>query len=176
MTLNIQQRQVASAMLSAIVFSLIYIGIFYYWLRIDLIPTVGEMHRLDYAIRCDLFAVLMLLFGIGAIANQRFFSSIAIGGETPASDRSLVINVRYLQNTLEQLVLLVMTHLGLATLLPIESMRLIPILVSLFIIGRFLFWIGYHRSALSRAFGFAVTFYPTVVCLIYCCFIVMIHK
>jgi hypothetical protein len=32
----------------------------------------------------------------------------------------------------------------------------------LFCLGRLTFWIGYHVGGPWRAFGFAVTFYPTV--------------
>lgn len=175
MGLNIGQRQVAIAMFFAAIFSFIYIGIAYYWLPIDVAPSIDPQSRLQYVIRCDLFAILMLLLGIACVAKQRFFSPTAIGGDTLEADRSIVINIRYIQNTLEQCVLLFITHLALATIVPAETMKLIPILVSLFVIGRLLFWIGYHHSALSRAFGFATTFYPTAVCLIYSCFEI-IHR
>ena len=46
-------------------------------------------------------------------------------------------------------------------------LRLLPVLVGLFVVGRVAFWIGYHQSPLSRAFGFATTFYPTVVVLVW---------
>jgi hypothetical protein len=36
-------------------------------------------------------------------------------------------------------------------------------LAALFSLGRLAFWIGYRHGAPWRAFGFAVTFYPTVV-------------
>jgi hypothetical protein len=32
----------------------------------------------------------------------------------------------------------------------------------LFLLGRTLFWIGYHKSPYLRAFGFGLTFYPSV--------------
>ena len=37
-----------------------------------------------------------------------------------------------------------------------------PILTALFLLGRVLFWIGYHKNPYLRAFGFGLTFYPTV--------------
>ena len=33
----------------------------------------------------------------------------------------------------------------------------------LFVLGRILFWVGYHTNPYLRAFGFGITFYPTVV-------------
>ena len=35
-------------------------------------------------------------------------------------------------------------------------------LTALFLLGRVLFWIGYHYNPYLRAFGFGITFYPTV--------------
>jgi uncharacterized membrane protein YecN with MAPEG domain len=39
---------------------------------------------------------------------------------------------------------------------------LVPLLGGLFCGGRVLFWIGYRHGAVGRAFGFALTFYPSV--------------
>ena len=76
----------------------------------------------------------------------------------------------YIQNTTEQLLLLLVAHAGLALVLPVESLSLIPLLVALFLVGRITFWAGYLRSAPARAFGFATTFYPTVAVLFYVAF------
>jgi hypothetical protein len=38
----------------------------------------------------------------------------------------------------------------------------LPILTMLFVLGRILFWTGYHKNPHLRAFGFGLTFYPTV--------------
>ena len=35
------------------------------------------------------------------------------------------------------------------------------------LLGRALFWIGYHKNPLLRAFGFGLTFYPTVIIIVW---------
>ena len=44
---------------------------------------------------------------------------------------------------------------------PLQEARSLIILTALFLLGRVLFWIGYHYPYV-RAFGFGITFYPTV--------------
>jgi hypothetical protein len=56
-------------------------------------------------------------------------------------------------------------HLGLAAALPHPDVLLVTLVV-LFGLGRLLFWLGYARGAAGRAFGFALTFYPTAFALI----------
>ena len=75
---------------------------------------------------------------------------------------SIEIDRRYIQNTLEQLILAIVAHLALVTIVAPESIRAVAVLVMLFVIGRVTFWIGYHYSGPARAFGFGTTFYPTV--------------
>ena len=45
---------------------------------------------------------------------------------------------------------------------PPEEARSLIILTGLFLLGRVLFWVGYHVNPYLRAFGFGITFYPTV--------------
>jgi hypothetical protein len=42
----------------------------------------------------------------------------------------------------------------------------LPAAAILFLIGRILFFLGYAEGAASRAFGFALTFYPTLMLLV----------
>ena len=51
---------------------------------------------------------------------------------------------------------------GLALYCPPEEARTLIILTALFLMGRMLFWVGYHYNPYMRAFGFGITFYPTV--------------
>ena len=123
--------------------------------------------RLAFAARWLLIPGFALLAGIGMVANRRFFVPDAIDGTRTPESRSLEINLRYNQNTLEQTVLAAIAWAGLALQLPHDNLALIPVLAIVFGIGRAAFWIGYLVSPGARALGFALTFYPTVAALIW---------
>ena len=55
----------------------------------------------------------------------------------------------------------------LYTFLDTYSIKLIPILAILFVLGRIAFWIGYLKEPIEGAFGQGVTLYPTIAVLIY---------
>ena len=160
------QRKVVIGAIAAIVFSATFFEVVFRLTDFRLTPPGGidVSWRLEYALKCEVFAALCLLAGVGMIANRRFFIPDAIaGGPSP----SIEIERRYVENTLEQLVLAVVAHLALVVVVPDDSIRVVAILVMLFVIGRATFWIGYHISGPARAFGFATTFYPTVAAYVY---------
>ena len=122
--------------------------------------------RLIGTARADVFVLCWLAAAIGNVARLRFFSTDDIAGSGSGTPSAAVDQAKgVLQNTLEQVVLAVPVHVALAVLLA-SSMPLIVALAALFAIGRLLFWIGYSRGAEARAFGFALTFYPSVAGLI----------
>ena len=118
--------------------------------------------RLAFAAKWLLVPGFCLLAGIGMLASRRFFSSDAIDGTRAPQSSALEINLRYNQNTLEQTALVVIAWPLLALWLPAPQLGLIPVLAALFAAGRIAFWIGYLIAPWARAFGFALTFYPTV--------------
>lgn len=166
MALSSEQRVVLIGMAGAAIFSLSFVLMAYRFAAFEPPPGDSGAERIVYTLRCDFWAVFALLAGIGRVAGQRFLSN-EIDGTAPARSRALQVNRTYIQNTTEQTLLLLFAHIGLALVVSHELLRLIPILVALFLIGRITFWAGYHHSAQARAFGFATTFYPTVVSLLY---------
>jgi hypothetical protein len=123
--------------------------------------------RLAFAVRWLLWPGFTLLAGVAMVANRRFFLEDAIDGTRAPASRSLEVNLRYNQNTLEQVVLAAIAWSGLALALPFERLSLIPALAILFVIARALFWSGYLLAPWARALGFALTFYPTVAVFIW---------
>jgi uncharacterized membrane protein len=122
----------------------------------------GAAARLAFAAQWLTVPGIALLVGIGFTANRRFFLADAIDGTQTPQSRALDIALRYNRNTLEQTVLAAIAWLGLALALPQARLALIPELAILFAAGRALFWLGYLYAPWARAFGFALTFYPTV--------------
>ncbi len=106
---------------------------------------------------------LVMLVMIGRLAQRRFFADSLIDGAAYAPGSAADIDQRVLTNTFEQLVLALCIWPGAAILLADKGPGVIMALGLGFVIARLAFWAGYHKSPPLRAFGFAATFYPTVL-------------
>jgi len=130
-------------------------------------PEASAGERLAFALKADAFLALWLGVSIGLLARHRFFTPADIdgGGLSQGSETAKVLQAT-LQYTLAQTVLAVLVHLAWATLMPVCWMAAIPAAAILFLSGRVLFIRGYRGGAPSRAVGFALTFYPSVLMLV----------
>jgi hypothetical protein len=133
-------------------------------------PEASAGERLAFALQADVFLALWLGVSIGLLARHRFFTPEDIdgGGLSRGSETANVLQAT-LQNTLEQTVLAVLVHLAWAALMPVSWIAAIPAAAILFLCGRMLFVRGYRGGAPSRAVGFALTFYPSVLMLVIVC-------
>jgi hypothetical protein len=125
------------------------------------LPEDNLANRLAFALRWMLLPGLCLLLGV-VVAGRRGFVPDAIDGTRTPASRSLEINLRYNQNTLEQTMLACIAWASLATTLPTVSLVLIPAMATLFAIGRTAFWVGYLIHPMGRAFGMVLTVVPTI--------------
>jgi hypothetical protein len=130
-------------------------------------PAVPEAEAIRLALHWLVVPGLCLLAGIGFTANRRFLTPGAIDGGRQPDDPILEINLRYNQNTLEQTVLAAIAWLGLAAAAADRAAVLLPVLALLFAVGRATFWAGYVYAPWARAFGLALTFYPTAAILVW---------
>lgn len=114
--------------------------------------TIGD--RLTFAFKCWALAVLFCFAtGIDAVAHERL-QSPAFDPLTNHETRRLRVNLRYLQNTLEQLIMFTAGLFGLAFYARGgDGMRAVEATAAVWILFRFAFWIGYHRSAAMRSIG-----------------------
>lgn len=110
--------------------------------------------RMLVALKCLAVATLFaLVAGVEAVAHERFqgaaFDPLA-GHQT----KRLQVNLRYLQNTLEQTLIFAVALFGLAAYMTSgEAMRAVPAVTVIWVVNRYAFWIGYHRSAAMRGLG-----------------------
>ncbi|MCW4462323.1 MAPEG family protein [Sphingomonas sp. BT-65] len=103
-----------------------------------------------FTLGCVAASVLLaFLPGIEAVAHERLFSR-AIDPLAGADSRRLVVNQRYVQNTLEQLWVFAP---GLALLGLYADPRVVAATAITWVIGRWAYWIGYHRDPLWRGIG-----------------------
>jgi uncharacterized MAPEG superfamily protein len=152
-----EQRRFPAAVRAAMAIAvLLSVGL---WLGLcRLLPPLPDMQtpiaRLTFALKCSAVAVLLsLMTGIEAVAHERFqgdaFDPLA-GHET----ERMKINLRYLQNTLEQTLLFIPGLLALAMYCTDgRAMRAIVATTAVWILSRAAFWIGYHRGSRYRIVG-----------------------
>jgi hypothetical protein len=132
---------------------------FLLWLAIArLVPPLAGMDglggRMIFTLKCCCVTVLFcLVTGVEAVAHERLFSP-AFDPLSGFETRRLRVNQRYLQNTVEQILVFAAGLFGLAAYSPGGSaMRAVLATTIVWILGRAAFWIGYHRSAAMRGLG-----------------------
>ena len=122
------------------------------------LPALNGMEdvgaRMLIALKCVVVATLFaLVAGVEAVAHERL-QSAAFDPLAGHQTKRLQVNLRYLQNTLEQTVIFAVALFGLAAYMTSgEAMRAVPAVTVIWVVNRYAFWIGYHRSAAMRGLG-----------------------
>ena len=132
--------------------------LFWHWVPAEW-STPGD--RIALVFKCAAFAVLPGIIGICVVSAQRLDPKMWVG-RMAKPNSALDINTRFILNTFEQFSAYLVAIAVVALYSPAEEARALPILTMLFLLGRILFWIGYHKNPYLRAFGFGLTFYPSV--------------
>jgi uncharacterized MAPEG superfamily protein len=168
--LDLRRQQTATVVPIAVAFPVaivLWFGTYY------LLPPLAGMEdvvaRLVFALKCSCVAILFcFVAGIEAVAHERLRSPAIdplSGYDTPR----MRVNLRYLQNTLEQLVPFVAGVFGLAVYCSDgRSMRAVAATTVVWIAARIAFWIGYHRSSAQRGIG-APGMVVSILVLLYVC-------
>lgn len=122
------------------------------------LPPLGGMEdigaRMLVALKCLVVATLFaFVAGVEAVAHERL-QSAAFDPLAGHQTKRLQVNLRYLQNTLEQTLIFAVALFGLAAYMTSgEAMRAVPAVTVIWVVNRYAFWIGYHRSAAMRGLG-----------------------
>ncbi len=130
------------------------------------VTAASNADRLAFVFRSELATGFVLWAMIARVGAIRYYSPKDIGGAAGGPEtREIAVARAALQNTVEQSILAIIAHSALALALPADRMAVIVALIGLFVIGRIAYWFGYPKGAAARAFGFALTFYPTIIAL-----------
>ena len=136
-----------------------------YWLVPPLANLGDEAARVAFAWRC-VCVVVMLCFlpAIEAVAHKRFGASDV---DLVTGHSSRRFEVRFLQHTMEQLLLFIPSLIGLATYCADGAqMRAVLAATTVWIVSRWAFRIGYERGARVRGAGL-IGMVQSVVILMY---------
>jgi len=105
---------------------------------------------------------------IARLAKHRFFTPEDIHGSalTSGSEKAKLLQA-LLQNTLEQSCLALPVYIATSLVAPAPLLPVVPAAAVMFLFGRLFFFAGYAKGAPARAYGFGLTFYPTVLLLLF---------
>jgi uncharacterized membrane protein YecN with MAPEG domain len=168
MSLTTTQRRVAAGMAGGLATTLLVFSLSASLHPVDA-KAVGLNARLAVVAAAILAPALSLVISIARLAKHRFFNAKDIDGSalTQGTDQARLLQA-LLQNTLEQTAIAIPVYLCWGVVASHAMLAMVAAAGILFLAGRLLFFIGYSGGAASRAFGFALTFYPTLVLLIGC--------
>ena len=130
----------------------------------EIADTLGE--RLAYALKANIVAILPFVIMIITVANSRFLSE-AIDPTRRAESRSMEIDGRVVDNTLQQNFVFAIASLSLSTVVSMHQLQVVWACAIVFVVARSAFWLGYRLNPLYRAPGMAATAYMNLGMLLY---------
>lgn len=127
---------------------------------------VEALDRLSLAIMACIIPMAFLSLAIARLAKHRFFSTRDIDASTEQTQtvRAGILQ-SLVQNTAEQTLLAALVYCAWSLLMPANYLSVFPMASLAFGVGRVLFFVGYENGASSRAIGFTLSFYPSVLML-----------
>ena len=149
------------------------------WLLTKALPApkmAGAMaERLAYALWANVVAVVPFFIMLAHVGNSRFLSD-AIDPTRHAEGRTMEIDGRVADNTLQQNFVFALATLALATVVPSSSLQVVWACAIVFVVARIGFWFGYRRHPLYRAPGMAATAYLNLGMILYVLYAVFIRS
>ncbi|XP_069074100.1 transmembrane protein 79 [Pleurodeles waltl] len=156
-------KAVASFVAALVIFPCFLYGA-YVFLPFDvpLMPDVGM--RLVYTLRCGVFATFPIIIGLVVYGISRICA--ASFDPFGKREREVEVHRRYATQSVHLFVLYFFNLAVLATYLPQELMKLVPLLTGLFALARLTYWLAFAMGRSFRGFGYGLTFLPMVAMLL----------
>jgi len=144
------------------------------WILTKALPTpamadmLGE--RLAYALRANIVAIVPFFIILITVGNSRFLSE-AIDPTRHAESRSMEIDGRVADNTLQQNFVFAVASLAMSTIVPLQHLQVVWACAIVFVVARGVFWLGYRINPLYRAPGMSATAYMNLGIILYVLFL-----
>ena len=143
------------------------------WALMDILPIPAvpdtTSDRLAYALRANVVAIMPFIVMVVTVANARFLSA-AIDPTRHAESRSLEIDRRAADNTLQQTFVFTVAMLATSTIVPLDHLQIVWASVIVFVAARAAFWLGYRLDPLYRAPGMSATAFINLGMVLYVAF------
>ncbi|XP_030043600.1 transmembrane protein 79 [Microcaecilia unicolor] len=139
----------------------------------------GISTRLVYTLRCSVFATVPIIIGLIVCGISRLcFSSADLDchhGEYNKWEREVKLHQHFVSQSVQLFVLYFFNLAVLATYLPQETLKLIPLLTGFFALSRLIYWLAFAMGRVFRGYGYGLIFVPLLamlVCNLYFIFVV----
>ncbi|KAF3690753.1 Transmembrane protein 79 Mattrin [Channa argus] len=114
--------------------------------------------RIVFTLCCCVVAALPILLAmLGGALCQFCTGSFNLQVSLP---RRQAVQQLFVTASLEQFLLYVLNLVVMATLLPEDQLKLVPIVVAVFIFGRLVYWVSLNACSSLRGFGSGLTIFP----------------
>jgi MAPEG family len=166
--MNAEQKIVAMGAASGVAVMVLSV-----WVLMVSLPTpaIADMlgERLAFALRANIVAIAPLFVMLATVGNSRFLSE-AIDPTRHVESRSMEIDGRVADNTLQQNFVFAIASLALSTIVPLQHLQVVWACAIVFVVARVIFWLGYRLNPLYRAPGMAATAYMNLGMILYVLF------
>lgn len=143
-----------------------YFGYYHFRPLLPLPAKDDFSHKLQYVMYCSILPCFSFIFAINGVMIKRRSELVfnPLGGR----EHTLQLEHNFAQNTLEQLVVFLISTAILATYLVGEELKLLALNAVVFTVGRILFRIGYGIHPKYRGVGAACFFTEQIFILSLC--------
>lgn len=164
------QKLVAVGSISGAVFMFAALLLLSRFVTVPPVDISSVADRLAFAAQWNAVAALPLVLAIASVGKERFRGP-GIDPIAGTSSRTLMINARVIDNTVQQYALFTSASFAVAAGEDASQLPIVSAAAILFVILRLAFWIGYRINPLYRAFGMGGTLYLNLTLFAYAAWI-----
>ncbi|XP_068178978.1 transmembrane protein 79 [Antennarius striatus] len=126
--------------------------------------------RVVYTLRCSVFAAVPIVLGwlVLGVSRLRFgaFRPLVEDAMKEAGLQEVAVHQRFVSDTVSLFLIYFLQLVVMAIYLSQEQLKLVPLLTIVFAVGRLVYWVAAAFGSSIRAFGFGLSFLPSLVMMV----------